>query len=623
MAHFFRGKRPTKCKRIFSALLCCLLAASTPATAADAPAVKAESTLSALDSLLQDETPPILEEPDEPPEAPDAEPSPSPSPEPEKPDPEEPEEPEEPEPKIFTVTFQMGRFGTYTRKAEEGQFVEDIPSISELPAAEVLGWFDAAGQLVEPDKIAVLEDTTYTARWGRHADEFLQTDTHKAYIKGYVSGTFKPTRNVSRSEAVQLFYNLVREPVGGPNPFPDVQETDWFAAAVKEMAVCGILQGGSDGNFNGTRPITRAEFVKMAVACDTLEDGTCPFTDVSPDDWFAPYIATAYKKGWVSGHPDGTFHPYDPIVRGEAVVILNKVLGRTADPDIANKTDAKNFYDVFPDNWMYPYIIEASTSHEFTEVDTGEAWGDYERDTSAPESGWVEEDGARFYLDGTTRKFLRGEQTLDNKRYVFDSTTGAGINGFRSEGYWRRYYIHGAMQDDISELGVVTGPYFIKVYKPSNYLIIYAREYEGGAYNVPVRAIRTSCGYGTPTGTYYTPHRYRWLQMIGGTWAQWCTQIYGSYLFHSVPNWTYDNFNLEVGEYNHLGDTRSAGCIRMNCRDAKWIFDNCQLGTRVEISSWETGGPLQKPDGLQIPSWHSWDPTDPTAYWKCQQTGCH
>lgn len=76
-------------------------------------------------------------------------------------------------------------------------------------------------------------------------------------------------------------------------------------------------------------------------------------------------------------------------------------------------------------------------------------------------------------------------------------------------------------------------------------------------------------------------------------------------------------------EYNRLGQTRSLGCIRLNCRDAKWIYDNCQLGTQVYISPTETDGPLKKPSGLQLPSWHTWDPTDPTAYYACQQRGCH
>ena len=37
----------------------------------------------------------------------------------------------------------------------------------------------------------------------------------------------------------------------------------------------------------------------------------------------------------------------------------------------------------------------------------------------------------------------------------------------------------------------------------------------------------------------------------------------------------------------------------------------------------QTSGPLAKPAGLQIPSWHTWDPTDPTAYVYCDQHGCH
>ena len=170
---------------------------------------------------------------------------------------------------------------------------------------------------------------------------------------------------------------------------------------------------------------------------------------------------------------------------------------------------------------------------------------------------------------------------------------------------------------------MVSGPYFIQVYKSSNYLIIFAKDPATGAFNTPVQAMRVSCGTPTPTGTYYTPARYRWLKMVGDTWAQWCTQIQGDYLFHSVPNWTKNNKDLEVYEYNQLGNTRSLGCIRLNCEDAKWIYDNCQLGTQVNISSTLTSGPLAKPAGLQIPSWHTWDPTDPTAYVYCDQHGCH
>ena len=185
------------------------------------------------------------------------------------------------------------------------------------------------------------------------------------------------------------------------------------------------------------------------------------------------------------------------------------------------------------------------------------------------------------------------------------------------DGTWKRYYLNGLLQDDISGLGLVSGPYYIVVDKPSNYLIIYAKD-ENGTYNIPVKAMLVSCGYGTPTGVYYTPYRYRWLEMVGNTWAQWCTQIQGNYLFHSVPNWTYNNLDLEVEEFNHLGETRSLGCIRLCCEDAKWIYDNCPIGTTVVIyDDAATPGPMGTPGTIYIDpddeTYRGWDPTDPDA----------
>ncbi len=517
----------------------------------------------------------------------------------------------------------MGIYGTETLSVEKGQYPDGVPEIPQLPAASVLGWYDQTGAPANPAGTPAEQDAVYTARWGRQVSSLLNTSEHFAYIKGYENGMFKPEKGVTRAEAAQMFYSLLRDKSWEQKTFPDVKESQWYADAVGVMAGLGIVRGYSDGNFRPDRQITRAEFVTMAVACDTLQDGTSDFTDVSDTSWYAPYVATAAAKGWIGGFKDGSFRPDDTITRAQAVTILNKMLGRTPDADIKEKTGVKNFYDVFTTSWAYGNIVEASTGHTFTSTGSEETWTGYEEDTSPPgKTGWVRDGSTLYYLDGNTQKFLRGEQTIEGKKYLLDSSTGAAVTGFRNVGAWRRYYKNGLLVDDISGLGVVSGPYFIKVYKNSNYLIVFAKD-SAGNYNTPVKAMRVSCGYATPTGTYYTPERYRWLKMVGDTWAQWCTQISGNYLFHSVPCWTKNNADLEVGEYNLLGETRSLGCIRLNCRDAKWIYDNCQLGTKVTITTSETSGPLSKPAGLQVPSWHTWDPTDPTAYWRCQQIGCH
>lgn len=541
---------------------------------------------------------------------------------------EESSQPEDSEIVQYTVTYQMGSHGTTTLLVEEGQIPSLVPTIPELPAATIVGWFDKEGHQVDPATLPVTGDVTYTARWSREVKDLLNTVDHVAYISGYNTGMFLPDKTVTRAEAATMFYKLLLSTDWEKRSFSDVKDTAWYADAVSTLAGLGIVSGYEDGTFGPERKITRAEFVTMAMAFSTLEYGESSFSDVSNTSWAAPYIYSAAKQGWVSGMGDGTFAPNKSITRAEAVSILNKMLGRTADADVKSLTDVKNFYDLFPTHWAYPAIVEASTAHTYHMEDgtdstsPTEVWDSYEQDTSTVESHWVRENGELYYVDGSTRKIVRGQTTIDGTTYKFENS-GAAYNGFYYEGSWKRYYKNGVIVNDISGLGVVSGPYYIKVYKPANYLIIFAKDSATGKYTIPVRAMLVSCGNATPTGTYYTPARYRWLKMVGDTWAQWCTQIQGNYLFHSVPNWTHDNFDLEVGEYNMLGQTRSMGCIRLCCRDAKWIYDNCQLGTQVYISATETSGPLSKPTGIKLPSWHTWDPTDPTAYYACQQRGCH
>ena len=53
----------------------------------------------------------------------------------------------------------------------------------------------------------------------------------------------------------------------------------------------------------------------------------------------------------------------------------------------------------------------------------------------------------------------------------------------------------------------------------------------------------------------------------------------------------------------------------MTVEDAKWIYDNCELGTLVEFyKDYLDPGPLGKPEAQKISenyTLRSWDPTDP------------
>lgn len=152
-------------------------------------------------------------------------------------------------------------------------------------------------------------------------------------------------------------------------------------------------------------------------------------------------------------------------------------------------------------------------------------------------------------------------------------------------------------------------PYLIKVNKQQNVITIYQKD-KKGKYTVPVRAMLCSTGNATPIGTFTTPVKYRWRLLDGDVWGQYSTRIVGSILFHSVWYYEKDPSTLSIRQFNRLGTAASAGCIRIAVEDAKWIYDNCPVGTTVTIYNSKNPGPLGKPDAIKLKETITWDPTD-------------
>lgn len=157
--------------------------------------------------------------------------------------------------------------------------------------------------------------------------------------------------------------------------------------------------------------------------------------------------------------------------------------------------------------------------------------------------------------------------------------------------------------------------YYIKVNYTANTVTIYTLD-SNGKYTIPVKAMVCSTGASTPkSGVYKTQNKYRWKLLIGNSQGQYSTRITGQILFHSVPYETTSEDSLITRYYDRLGITTSLGCIRLTVADAKWIYDNCPLGTKVEFYSASNPGPLGKPLAKKITDYgyplNRWDPTDP------------
>ena len=151
------------------------------------------------------------------------------------------------------------------------------------------------------------------------------------------------------------------------------------------------------------------------------------------------------------------------------------------------------------------------------------------------------------------------------------------------------------------------GDYYIKINKGTNVVTVYKND------GTPYTAFACSTGYATPTGTFHTMAKYRWWELDGPSFGQYCTRITGSILFHSV--WYYQNRtpnSQSYRQYNRLGTTASHGCCRLTVAASKWIYDNCPVGTKVIIFSGKSkDDPLGKPETIEVKGYSGWDPTDP------------
>ena len=158
--------------------------------------------------------------------------------------------------------------------------------------------------------------------------------------------------------------------------------------------------------------------------------------------------------------------------------------------------------------------------------------------------------------------------------------------------------------------------YYLKINYTANVVTAYTKD-KDGKYTVPARAMICSTGKATPTsGVYKMSSKYRWHQLNGGVYGQYCSRITGHILFHSVPYSTNSPDSLKYVAYDKLGTKASAGCIRLTVADAMWVYSNCPSGTCVEFYSSSDPGPLGKPSAQKISSnetCRNWDPTDPTS----------
>ena len=130
-------------------------------------------------------------------------------------------------------------------------------------------------------------------------------------------------------------------------PFPDVDENDWFYDEVVYVYENGLMNGVENNQFAPNTATNRAMLATILyrLAGEPAVSGDLPFTDVESGTWYTDAVLWAAQNGIVNGLGENTFAPMNTLTREQLVTMLyryaqNKGYDVTASADLSGYPDA-------------------------------------------------------------------------------------------------------------------------------------------------------------------------------------------------------------------------------------------------------------------------------------------
>ncbi|MBE9116330.1 S-layer homology domain-containing protein [Lusitaniella coriacea LEGE 07157] len=171
-----------------------------------------------------------------------------------------------------------------------------------------------------------------------YATDAIATATQHRLVVNYPNPKeLNPLRDISRAEIAALLYQALvatGEAQAVPSPylinadplllsFTDIQ-SHWAADFIRRLGSLELISGFADGSFQPNRSINRAEYAALIVKVFNPQPlrPLVKFLDVDPNFWGLGAIQQAYRAGFLSGFPDGTFHPEQTLHRVHLIVSL-------------------------------------------------------------------------------------------------------------------------------------------------------------------------------------------------------------------------------------------------------------------------------------------------------------
>jgi hypothetical protein len=177
-------------------------------------------------------------------------------------------------------------------------------------------------------------------------DEVLYLSSEDV-ISGFTDGTFRPNETVTRAQAA-IMIGRARGLSGEPRNtnFTDVNSNVTGSGYIASAVEKGIISGFPDGSYRPYQPVTRGQMAIFLNRAYTLTSGqTNSFNDVSSNMAAYQSILNVAANGIASGYPDGTYRPDQPVTRGQ----FSAFMARTLEPSFRVPSEDTSLVPVFGD----------------------------------------------------------------------------------------------------------------------------------------------------------------------------------------------------------------------------------------------------------------------------------
>ncbi len=154
-----------------------------------------------------------------------------------------------------------------------------------------------------------------------------------------------------------------------------------------------------------------------------------------------------------------------------------------------------------------------------------------------------------------------------------------------------------------------TGNYSLEINLTKNAVIVY--EINKDKSTEAIKVFPASIGKELTKGKHNIKEKYSWVKE-DDDWHQYCVKFANMAYIQSVSFENKYPYTLKHKSYNKVGKKIEGNDIVLYSKDARWIYENCKVGVKLNIVKGKKSDklPLSFDSKIELNEYCGWDPTD-------------